>query len=348
VVRHSSGAAGAREAGAAVARTKHSIAATIAAASAIEGPAASRVRIVRFVSSTATIVTEKLRTAPARGAVVGDVRPVLAPSRRAVRVAVATVRGGIGERTYTPGLRGQAFSAGDRSVQECVVKGHRREAAAPADRSLLEKVLKALGCSLSERRWAMRRYLEEREGYRTEPLVRGRCSYGEPLITRFPVDVGGVEDVYVGSFVSIGADVVLQDGGSHPVDWVTTFPLRVRLGLPGAYGDGHPRSKGNTVIGNDVWIGRGARVLSGVRIGDGAVVGAYSVVTKDVSPYTIVGGNPAREIRKRFSDEQIAALRAIAWWNWPMEKIVDCVGELSDPDIDAFIARHRAHVQAPL
>jgi len=194
----------------------------------------------------------------------------------------------------------------------------------------------------------MRRYLQEREGYRTEPLTKGRCSYGEPLITRFPVEVANVEDVYVGSFVSIGADVVLQDGGSHRVDWVTTFPLRVRLGLPGAYEDGQPRSKGDTVIGNDVWIGRGARVLSGVSIGDGAVVGAYSVVTRDVPPYTIVGGNPAREIRKRFSDAQISALRAIAWWDWPIEKIVECVDELSDPDIDAFIARHGADVQASL
>ena len=208
------------------------------------------------------------------------------------------------------------------------------------DSALLGKVSKGLAYSLGERRWALGRYAQERECYTTEPLTRGRCSYGEPLITRF-VDGGRVENVYVGSYVSIGVDVVLQDGGSHRVDWVTTFPLRVCLGLPGAHEDGHPRSKGDTVIGNDVWIGRGARVLSGVTIGDGAVIGAYSVVTKDVCPYAIVGGNPAREIRKRFSDEQIAALLSIAWWNWPMEKIAESVSELSDPDVDSFIARHR-------
>jgi carbonic anhydrase/acetyltransferase-like protein (isoleucine patch superfamily) len=122
--------------------------------------------------------------------------------------------------------------------------------------------------------------------------------------------------------------------------------LRIWFDLPGACKDGHPRSKGDTVIGNDVWIGRSARVMSGVTICDGAVIGAYSVVTKNVCPYTIVGGNPAREIRKRFSDQQIAALLAIKWWNWPIEKIVECVDELSDPDVDLFIARHRADVEA--
>lgn len=210
--------------------------------------------------------------------------------------------------------------------------------------SLRARVSKGLAYSFPERRWALRRYAQEREGFRTEPLTKGRCSYGEPLISRFPLDT---EHVHIASFVSIGSDVVLQDGGSHRTDWVTTFPLRVCLGLPGAYQDGHPRSRGNTLIGNDVWIGRGARVLSGITIGDGAVIGAYSVVTRDVSPYTIVGGNPAREIRKRFSDHQIADLLSIAWWNWPLEKIVECVDELSDRDIDAFITRHRPNHQAP-
>jgi len=233
------------------------------------------------------------------------------------------------------------------SVEESIVSQHRRGRAGRAA-LLLNKVSKGLAYSLGERRWALRRYAQEREGFRAEPLVKGRCSYGEPLIVRFPVEAGDGEHVRVGSFVSIGTDVVLQDGGSHRVDWVTTFPLRARLDLSAAYGDGHPRSKGGTVIGNDVWIGRGARVLSGVSIGDGAVIGAYSVVTKDVSPYSIVGGNPAREIRKRFSDEQVAALLTIAWWHWPMEKIVECVGELCDSDVDGFIDRHRPGREASM
>ncbi|HEY6783009.1 MAG TPA: CatB-related O-acetyltransferase [Candidatus Dormibacteraeota bacterium] len=205
--------------------------------------------------------------------------------------------------------------------------------------SPLAKVLKGLAYSVPERRWSIRRYAQERDTYETEPLSRGRYSYGTPLITRHPL---GSEHVRIGSFVSIAPEVVLQDGGSHRTDWVTAFPLRACLGLPGAYEDGHPRSRGDTLIGNDVWIGRGACVLSGITIADGAAVAAFSVITKDVPPYTIVGGNPAREIRKRFSEEQIDALLQIAWWDWPLEKIVECVEELSDPDVDRFIARHGA------
>ena len=80
-------------------------------------------------------------------------------------------------------------------------------------------------------------------------------------------------------------------------------------------------NKGDIVIGNDVWIGYEAVILAGVTISDGAIIGARAVVTKDVPPYTIVGGVPARPIRKRFSDEQIAALLAMKWWDWPEEKI---------------------------
>lgn len=79
--------------------------------------------------------------------------------------------------------------------------------------------------------------------------------------------------------------------------------------------------KGDIVIGNDVWIGYEAVILSGVRIGDGAIIGARAVVTKDVPPYTIVGGVPAKEIRKRFDEETIVKLLELRWWDWPFEKI---------------------------
>jgi acetyltransferase-like isoleucine patch superfamily enzyme len=191
---------------------------------------------------------------------------------------------------------------------------------------------------VGERWQALIRYHSDRSAYDDTRLTMGRASYGEPLIATFP---GDDLHVRVGSFVSIALDVVMMDGGNHRTDWVTVFPMRACLGLPGAFEDGHPSSKGDIAIGNDVWIGRGARVLSGVTVGDGAVIGGYSVVTKDVRPYAIVAGNPAREIRRRFSDEQVEHLLAIAWWNWPMENIVKCVAELSDPDIDGFIMRHR-------
>jgi acetyltransferase-like isoleucine patch superfamily enzyme len=190
----------------------------------------------------------------------------------------------------------------------------------------------------------MLRYHDDLVAYDSSRLTMGRGSYGAPLIPTFP---GDDLNVRIGSFVSIAHDVVMMDGGNHRIDWVTVYPLRGCLDLPGAFEDGHPASKGDIVIGNDVWIGRGARVLSGVTVGDGAVVGGYSVVSKDVRPYAIVVGNPAREVRRRFSDEQIGALLSIAWWNWPMEKIIENVAELSDPDIERFIARHQPLLALP-
>jgi acetyltransferase-like isoleucine patch superfamily enzyme len=205
-------------------------------------------------------------------------------------------------------------------------------------RTLLRRTRIAPAYIVGERWRAMVRHHDELVAYDSSRLTMGRASYGNPLIPTFP---GDDLHVKIGSFVSIAHDVVLMDGGNHRIDWVTVYPLRGSLGLPGAFEDGHPASKGDIFIGNDVWIGRGARVLSGVTIGDGAVIGGYSVVTKDVRPYAIVVGNPAREVRRRFSDEQIDALLSIAWWNWPMGKIIECVAELSDSDIDRFIARHR-------
>ena len=87
-------------------------------------------------------------------------------------------------------------------------------------------------------------------------------------------------------------------------------------------------NKGDIIIGNDVWIGYEAVILSGVTIGDGAIIGTRAVVTKDVSPYTIVGGVPAKPIRKRFSDDDIAALLKIEWWDWPVEHIQEHVSEI--------------------
>lgn len=94
--------------------------------------------------------------------------------------------------------------------------------------------------------------------------------------------------------------------------------------------------KGDIVIGNDVWIGYEAVVLSGVTIGDGAVIGARAVVTKDVPPYTIVGGVPAKPVRKRFDEEVISALEYLRWWDWDKEKIQRHIASIQSGDIDAL------------
>ena len=95
-----------------------------------------------------------------------------------------------------------------------------------------------------------------------------------------------------------------------------------------------------TIIGNDVWLGRDSLIFDGITIGDGAIIAARAVVTKDVHPYAIVGGVPAREIRRRFTDEQVDALLEIAWWNWPEEKIIREVDGLNGANITDFLGRH--------
>ncbi|HEX5852679.1 MAG TPA: CatB-related O-acetyltransferase [Solirubrobacteraceae bacterium] len=201
----------------------------------------------------------------------------------------------------------------------------------------LRDLLGQPGDSIAAARAGLAHHLTERQLYSGERLSMGRHSYGEPRVATFPGDTAHVR---VGAFTSIGPDVILMDGGDHRTDWVSTFPFRAVLGLPGAYEDGHPSSRGDIEIGSDVWIGRGARIRSGVTIGDGAVVGGYAVVTRDVRPYAVVAGVPAHEIRRRFGDEQVEALLRIAWWEWPMDAIERSVPRLCSGDVNAFIREH--------
>jgi len=172
----------------------------------------------------------------------------------------------------------------------------------------------------------------------TGVVTIGRQSYGTP---RIHAHRGDKTCVSIGAFVSIADEVEIFVGGKHRTDWVSTYPFRIRWGLAGAGSDGHPASRGDVRIGNDVWIARGAKILSGVRVGNGAVVGAFSVVTRDVPAYAVVAGVPAREIRRRFPPEQIVALESIAWWDWPLDRIGEEVSRLSSDGIDDFIDRHQ-------
>jgi len=162
----------------------------------------------------------------------------------------------------------------------------------------------------------------------------GRFSYGGATFKLWSAG----ERVEVGAFCSFAESVLIFGGGEHRVDWVTTHPLRIAFNSPGAGQDGHPHSKGTTRIGNDVWIGHGALVLSGVTVGDGACIGAGAVVSKDVPAYSIVAGNPGRVVRMRFSETQIHQLLRISWWNWPVDRIKRYEALLCSPNIDAFIA----------
>ncbi|MET4613307.1 acetyltransferase-like isoleucine patch superfamily enzyme [Rhodococcus sp. PvR044] len=165
----------------------------------------------------------------------------------------------------------------------------------------------------------------------------GVGTYGNPRILTFTHDPTRLR---IGSYCSIADGTTIVLGGQHPTDEVTTYPFRIMLQLPGAGEDRHPLPKGDIVIGSDVWIGAGVTILSGVDIGHGAILGAGAVVSKDVPPYAIVGGNPARLIRKRYDDQTIDKLLQICWWEWPQEKIVENLELLSARDPSEFLERH--------
>jgi lipopolysaccharide transport system ATP-binding protein len=161
----------------------------------------------------------------------------------------------------------------------------------------------------------------------------GDYTYGAPKICMWTDKY----HVRIGKFCSIADNVSIMVDGNHRSDWVTTYPLFLIKGIPHA--EGLPDGKGDIVIGNDVWIGTGALIMPGVKIGDGAVIGARSVVTKKVDDYAIVGGNPARHIRYRFTENQIKALKEIRWWDWDIEKIKENHRLMESQDIDAFLEK---------
>ena len=130
----------------------------------------------------------------------------------------------------------------------------------------------------------------------------------------------------------------MMNGANHKIDAFSSYPFSI-------FSNGWERVtptledlpfKGDTIIGNDVWIGYDALIMPGVKIGDGAIIASKSVVVKDVPAYTIVGGNPANEIRRRFSEDVIALLESAQWWNWSAQKITDSLEILTSNDEDAL------------
>ncbi|NBI05570.1 CatB-related O-acetyltransferase [Senegalia massiliensis] len=139
----------------------------------------------------------------------------------------------------------------------------------------------------------------------------------------------------IGKFCSIGsgASFLLAGNQGHNNKWISVYPFDSEI-FPNAK-DGF-RRKGDTVIGNDVWIGTEAVIMPGVKIGDGAIIAARAVVSKDVEPYTIVGGNPGKVIKKRFSASDIEKLLEIKWWNWEIEQINEALPYICSDDIDGL------------
>jgi virginiamycin A acetyltransferase len=144
--------------------------------------------------------------------------------------------------------------------------------------------------------------------------------------------------IEIGRCCSLGDEVTMHVYGGHDYRNVTTSPLLGLVDYKEYFGT-IPREI--IKIGNDCWIGNGARILSSVTVGDGAVIGAMAVVAKDVPPFAIVVGNPARVIGYRFPEEQIRSLLEIAWWNWPLEKIRENADLLLRNRIAEFLAKHQ-------
>jgi len=185
-----------------------------------------------------------------------------------------------------------------------------------------------------------------------EPKLPGFVRYDKDVIKGESFDIGeysycsGPPKVFkhprrklkIGKFCSIAPGVTIWLGGNHKMDFVTTYPFPQFVDdwpevKSSSEDDYYGVSKGDIVIGNDVWIGYGATIMSGVTIGDGSVIGNRAVVTRDVEPYAIVAGNPARLVRKRFDEETIRKLLEIKWWDWPIDKIKKNLGVIYSSNV---------------
>jgi len=168
----------------------------------------------------------------------------------------------------------------------------------------------------------------------------GDYSYGRPRIVY--AETGA--PLTIGRYCSIADRVEIFLGGNHRTSWVTTYPFDnlPRLWRPQPAAERSHVTRGGVAIGNDVWIGAGAVILSGVTIGDGAVIGAQAVVPRDVAPYAVVAGNPAREIRRRFDPDTIAALVETAWWELPRASVETLIPLLQSERTTELIAAVRS------
>jgi acetyltransferase-like isoleucine patch superfamily enzyme len=162
----------------------------------------------------------------------------------------------------------------------------------------------------------------------------GSWSYGAPEV----IDWNDGSTLRVGKYCSIARGVTMLLGGEHHHKWVSTYPFGELFPCDGPVAR-QMKTKGDISIGNDVWIGRDAMILSGVTIHDGVVLGARSLVTQDLPAYTVCAGSPARPVLQRFSEDEIARLLEISWWDWPESRVREFVPMLLSGDVTAFIER---------
>jgi virginiamycin A acetyltransferase len=194
-----------------------------------------------------------------------------------------------------------------------------------------------------------------------------RCGFLKPLVTRPTIEIGDFtyyddplgperfeeqcvlyhfefigDRLVIGRFCAIAADTrFIMNGANHDMRGFSTYPFGILGGdARAAWDDGSVEAgfRGDTIVGNDVWFGTEAMVLPGITIGDGAIVAARAVVSRDVPPYAIVAGYPARVVRMRFDEATVSRLLAVAWWHWPIDRIMRNVDAIAGVDIEKLEA----------
>lgn len=162
--------------------------------------------------------------------------------------------------------------------------------------------------------------------------IMGKNTYGVPQV----YDWNEGSTLQIGQYCSISDNVKIYLGGHHRSDWITTYPFPA-FHEQANHIKNYGGTNGNVIIGSDVWIAANVIILSGVTIGHGAVIANGSVVTKNVNPYEIVGGNPAKHIRYRFSSETIELLLSLSWWDWDEDEILELSDILCSQDIQRLV-----------
>jgi acetyltransferase-like isoleucine patch superfamily enzyme len=202
----------------------------------------------------------------------------------------------------------------------------------------MQKILNLLS-SLSFRLSNRFVYRQTRAALKAGRLRIGRHTYGRPILEEYQ---GSLANVSIGHYCSIGPDVRIITGGNHATDRVSTFPFRIRMLNDRSYNDGMPYTNGDIMIGSDVWIGSHVTIMSGISVGHGAVIAAGAVVTRDLEPYGIYGGVPAKLLKYRFDANTVSRLLASNWWSMEEKVVISLIPQLSSADIEEFLdAVHR-------